>query len=230
MTWVFNHSRATGTDRLVLLAIADSANDYGQESWPSLSTIARKAGIDRRTVSRSLARLEELGELRRARSGRLGAGGVSNSYTVVMEVGAGRHHPDAPALSTGGGEVPLGAEDPQGQSAPEVGASRPRGRGEMPPDPSLSIQNHPLRAALVDNVVEAIADLRLAKRQQTGQPLASPERWRASVIRSFDASRVCELVDRFDEPASTLAEAHEGMRQTRWLKQRTDPSQTGEAS
>jgi hypothetical protein len=34
MTWVWQHSRADGNVRLVLLAIADSANDDGLDAWP----------------------------------------------------------------------------------------------------------------------------------------------------------------------------------------------------
>jgi hypothetical protein len=34
MSWVWDHSRAEGTDRLVLLAIADSAEHDGSDAWP----------------------------------------------------------------------------------------------------------------------------------------------------------------------------------------------------
>lgn len=132
MSWVFHHSEARGTDRLVLLAIADSANDHGREAWPSLATIARKAGIDRRTVSRCLLRLEEAGELRRVRHGGLSRqGGTSNSYEVVMSEKQGRGAPS--------GEVP-----PLGASRPEVGAQSPRSGGDSPHYPSRTIQ--PIRA------------------------------------------------------------------------------------
>lgn len=40
------------TAKIVLLAIADSAGDYGDNSWQSFETIAKKASIDRRSVIR----------------------------------------------------------------------------------------------------------------------------------------------------------------------------------
>jgi len=59
-----NHSRATGTARLVLLGIANHDGDGG--SWPSVARLQRYAGgADRRTVQRAIDRLEALGEVRR---------------------------------------------------------------------------------------------------------------------------------------------------------------------
>jgi hypothetical protein len=141
MAWVFNNSTSTGIDRLVLLAIADAANDEGAEAWPSMSTIARKAGVDKRTVARSIARLEQLGELRRSRNGgRPGHGGVSNSYRVCMA------SPQKEGQSAPSDGAPLGAE------RPEVGAESPFSGGGESPDPSLTIHTHP-RSGLsaVDN-------------------------------------------------------------------------------
>ena len=58
---VLHHSNATGTDKLVLLGIANHAGDGG--AWPSVATLARYANATERTVQRSLSRLVELGEL-----------------------------------------------------------------------------------------------------------------------------------------------------------------------
>lgn len=45
-------------DKLVLLALADCANDEGL-AWPSITTLARKCGCDERTVQRNLRELEK---------------------------------------------------------------------------------------------------------------------------------------------------------------------------
>ena len=58
-----NHSRAKGTARLVLIGIANHTGDGG--SWPSLNTLARYAGIDRRQAQRAVNKLIELNEVRR---------------------------------------------------------------------------------------------------------------------------------------------------------------------
>jgi hypothetical protein len=59
-----NHSKATGTARLVLIGIANHDGDGG--AWPAVSTLQRYAGgVDKRNVQRAIDRLEELGEVRR---------------------------------------------------------------------------------------------------------------------------------------------------------------------
>ena len=52
------------TDKLVLLALADCANDEGL-AWPSIATLARKTGCSERTVQRSLRAAEVAGLVRR---------------------------------------------------------------------------------------------------------------------------------------------------------------------
>lgn len=59
---VLHHSRATGTDKLVLLGVANHAGDGG--AWPAVSTLARYANVTERNVQKALRRLVELGELR----------------------------------------------------------------------------------------------------------------------------------------------------------------------
>lgn len=61
---VRDHSRAAGPARAVLTVIATYAGDDGR-ARPSLSTIARDAGLSERTVKRAIEKLEhpDLGEL-----------------------------------------------------------------------------------------------------------------------------------------------------------------------
>lgn len=60
---VWERSAAEGTDRLVLLALADHADDETWSCWPSLSHLAAKCRISERTVRRSLRDLEAAGEV-----------------------------------------------------------------------------------------------------------------------------------------------------------------------
>ena len=60
---VFNHSRSTGTARLVLLALAEHDGENG--SWPSVARLAHYASVSPRNVQKALSRLEELGEIQR---------------------------------------------------------------------------------------------------------------------------------------------------------------------
>jgi hypothetical protein len=77
------HSDATGNDRLVLLALADEANDDGESCYPSLDRLAVKTRCNKRTVMRCIERLEAAGEVvvrRPETNGR----GHHNEYTLTL--------------------------------------------------------------------------------------------------------------------------------------------------
>jgi Helix-turn-helix domain len=63
IAYVFDHSRAEGVDRLVLLALANHANAETGECHPGYRRIADEANCSTATVGRAVARLAELGEL-----------------------------------------------------------------------------------------------------------------------------------------------------------------------
>lgn len=83
MTWVMYESPSTGNDRLVLLMIADEADDQGGNAYPSIDLIALKARVNRATVMRAIARLEGGGELLVKRPTTRGRG-AHNRYCVAM--------------------------------------------------------------------------------------------------------------------------------------------------
>lgn len=64
-TRVWKKSKATGNDKLVLLAIADNAWEDGTNAFPSVGHIAHKTGLDKRTVKRIIKKLIDMGELKR---------------------------------------------------------------------------------------------------------------------------------------------------------------------
>lgn len=64
---VLHHSKASGTDKLVLVGIANHDGDGG--AWPSIQTLAKYANVHPRTVSRSIANLIQLGELTSEQNG-----------------------------------------------------------------------------------------------------------------------------------------------------------------
>ena len=76
------------TEKMVLLVIADHANDEGTEAWPSQATIANKASISIRTVQRSVNSLVEQGYIWLQK----GAGGSAtcredrrpHRYTIIL--------------------------------------------------------------------------------------------------------------------------------------------------
>lgn len=83
--WVWDHSRAQGVDKLVLLYIARRADHKtGADAFPALATIADGTGLGQRTVRDALERLQASGEievqLRRDSRGRR----TSSLYRLVM--------------------------------------------------------------------------------------------------------------------------------------------------
>jgi DNA-binding FadR family transcriptional regulator len=61
------HIAVPPRDKLVLLALADHANDEDFTCFPSIRHLAEKCCMDRATVFRALASLEEHGLIRRKR-------------------------------------------------------------------------------------------------------------------------------------------------------------------
>jgi hypothetical protein len=82
MSWVFEHSESVSGERLVLLAIADSANDEGV-CWPSYETIAKKANVSRRYVMDVIKKLEEVGIIKVSHRYKDGLN-TSNVYQMVI--------------------------------------------------------------------------------------------------------------------------------------------------
>jgi hypothetical protein len=67
MARIWAHSQRKDGELLVMLALADFANDAG-ESWPSIPILAQKARLTERQTRKVLAKLEAAGEIRRVRS------------------------------------------------------------------------------------------------------------------------------------------------------------------
>ena len=79
MSLVWDHGPESSTDRFVLLALADYADDNG-ECWPAIATLARKCQISERTVIRAINRLRSDGYLVRSKRQ-----STSNYYTIVSD-------------------------------------------------------------------------------------------------------------------------------------------------
>jgi hypothetical protein len=118
MSWVWENSIQKGNELLLLLALADSANDQGV-CWPSLETLAKKTRMSRRYVKRVMADLKETGLV--ISNPRLDDKGdpTSNLYQIIIPTGVGTPRPLPP--EGGGLQAPTGG----GLQAPGVGVYRP---------------------------------------------------------------------------------------------------------
>lgn len=82
-TWVWQHAPVSGNDLLLLLALADEANDDGCGCHPSIRRLAKKIRAHTDTVTTGVRRLEEVGELLVKRPERKGRGQF-NRYVLVL--------------------------------------------------------------------------------------------------------------------------------------------------
>jgi biotin operon repressor len=85
MSWAWQQDCPTPTAKLVLLKLADNANDAG-ECWPSLATIARHCGVERNTVWRVIRQLAERG-LVRVEHRCVDGVALPNRYRLALTVG-----------------------------------------------------------------------------------------------------------------------------------------------
>lgn len=95
------------SELLVLLALADFANDKG-ECWPSMITIGDKARMSDRGARKVVRKLEEQGYIRCIKNG--GRGG-SNHYIVCPIINP--EHSSAPAINPEQSDTKPGTPVPQ---------------------------------------------------------------------------------------------------------------------
>ncbi|MBD9700695.1 helix-turn-helix domain-containing protein [Streptomyces sp. ID01-12c] len=77
--WVWARSESRNGARLVLLALADRADDKGQ-AWPSVDDLAERTKLSPRAVQKAIANLVEIGELEVENGG---GRHRSNRYRIV---------------------------------------------------------------------------------------------------------------------------------------------------
>lgn len=127
MTWVWDHAPVAGTELLLMLAIADQADDHGRNAWPSVQTLAQRTRLDQRTVQRVVKRLVAGGTL----VVHSGGGRRSNRYEIPMSAPPAERHPRQ--VATAGGAP---GEARPAAAAGEAQPRHPAPDKAAPPDPS----------------------------------------------------------------------------------------------
>lgn len=85
LTWAWDDAPVDNpSDLLVLLALADEANDQGGDCWPSMRRVARRARLSVGAVHKAIGRLEAAGLVTVERP-KIAAPGKSNRYTLVTQ-------------------------------------------------------------------------------------------------------------------------------------------------
>lgn len=87
MGWAWEQEVSSGA-KLVLLALADRANEDDGTCWPGLKTVARKVGLSERVVRKHVESLEGDGLLRREVRTRADGSQTSNLIVLSMTGGA----------------------------------------------------------------------------------------------------------------------------------------------
>lgn len=84
MTEVWANSAAEGTALLMMLAIADFADDEGY-AYPGIGTLAKKCRVSRRSIQRSIKHCQEIKELGVAQNKGIKTGhGSTNLYRIFL--------------------------------------------------------------------------------------------------------------------------------------------------
>lgn len=133
LTEIWENGPNSQADTLVLLALADFANDKG-ECWPSITSICKKSRLSNRGVQKVLARLQADGWLEiRAGGGR----NHCNFYTVkTPNLSAQTLNSVRPlSVETPNQVPPLGTENPEPRSP--IAALNPE-RGDINPEPECT--------------------------------------------------------------------------------------------
>ena len=151
MSKVWEESRQSGSALLMLLAIADHANDDGV-CWPSIATLAAKARVQERQARNLIAHLAEAGELQIQH----GRGRGNTSIYVVTPPGKGAIQYNFARAEKGQSSTQKGQSSTQkrGNPAREKGQSSAQkspiyisNLSDEPSEPSIEPSIEPLGAA-----------------------------------------------------------------------------------
>lgn len=116
---VWEHSNTKGPHRLVMLALADFADDSGF-CWPSIPTVARKCAVSVRTAQRCIQDIRIMGELEVSESaGKRVNGGATNRFKLVK--GGDKVDTTLPVKADAGCQSVTGCQIVQGGDKADTG-------------------------------------------------------------------------------------------------------------
>lgn len=144
MVWVLDNSPTVGTERLVLLSLANHAHADGTHAFPTVSTVAREARCSKRSAQYALTALETGGAISRegvgpngATNWRVNMTAIAAAYKVAEHVLTTRRKTRGEARGEGGATV---APPSSGATSGSPGAQQLRSGGATSPRAGLSRQ------------------------------------------------------------------------------------------
>ena len=128
ITWALDYAAGSVTEKVILLVLANYANEFGV-SWPSQKTLADQTALGERTVRRVLADMERRGVIRRIVRRR--GNGSRQSDMILLSAFEGCKPAPPGVLDDGPDDGEFGPSD-----QPANGDNRPiRPLDNRPPDP-----------------------------------------------------------------------------------------------
>lgn len=203
-SWVWNHSQAEGTARLVLLAIADAANREGRNSCQSANTIAEMCRVSKRTVRYKISELLATGEL--GKEGKNGEYGTTVYYFPKMVEDAPKQ---GGANSAPGANLAGANSAPGAKSAPEGCKTEPQGVqmfAHNPINPSSSKELHPINNA---HAHETVGERQRPAPGRVNYSPAFEQFWEAYPRKEgkLDAYNAWRSASHFNNPSHLIAAA-----------------------
>ena len=222
LAWAFEHAEATGGQRLVLLSLANHADEAGV-CWPSIDTISREARLSRRRVEDALRHLVSSGAVLRQVNGApvTGHGGHRPNLYRLTKTAARLSTPRdevAPATSSGPTEqapdVPSGPDESapaiRSTSGPDDLTNQARtNRPDKPsvepslepsepkqPSTALAVVSKLSTAVATTDPVEAVFDAWREATGKTGRTKLDPKRRRRIVaaLKDYPTDDVLDAV------------------------------------
>ena len=138
---MWEHSRAKGSALLVLIAIADMANDEG-DCWPGRTSLAKKCRMGVRNLQAKTVELDQMGELEIIlNDGKQTAKGKTNRYRILGV------QPAASQSARGESDCTPGVNQTAPHKGEGVNPAAPLGVNQTAPDPLVdpSFKNDPFK-------------------------------------------------------------------------------------
>jgi hypothetical protein len=204
MARVWAHSQRKDGELLVMLALADFANDAG-ECWPSIPVLAEKARLTERQARRDLDKLEAAREIRRQRS--TGGRNRRTHYFITLPENPdkitgkelqGKNNPvieDHKTLTPMSGALNRHrtVNNKSGAKAPSLSSPSPREKKHTRPDPAALVAFEQFYQAYPRHVGKADALkvwLKLAPSAELIGEIMSGVHWYAESVKDTDPKYV----------------------------------------
>ena len=206
-TMVFEADMKSATRKVLMLCLADKANNDGSGVWPSQRTIARETHLDRKTIRALLAQLVKEGFLKEVR--------ITPYRTQEYNISLPKLR-EALHVDLMGENSPV--KDDMGEHSPQMGELRTPDGGMADPKPSRTI-NKPARTRASREAGSRLSELLGShlKHDYVGQHVALL----ISEAEAFDGRRIL-ITSRF--MADRTREALDKILKANNLKITTNPN------